>query len=1074
MAGAIDNELKLKLLKLMLNSRMNDEGEQALKRRGQGHFQMSSEGHEALAAVAFAMQPEDWLHPHYRDRAIVLGRGVTHEQFFLDFFSKLGGPSNGRQMPVHFNSHELHIVSLSSPVATNMLQAVGMAMSLKERNIPEVVVASIGDASTREGESLEAIAQAVVDNLPIVFLIEDNRYGISTRTEGKTFWTIPNSLATGPDKSQWFHGCRVDIVDGLCPLAMYEAGRNAIERARAGKGPTCLVAKLERLKSHSSSDDQRQYRSAEELKELLNRDPVKRFTERCIKEKIVTQADVDQLKAGIKADIDAAIQKAQAAPEPDPESGKHSAFAPLPPGLPVTEQKLPAPLAKRSGGMTMAQCIDLVLEQEMRINPRVCLYGEDIEDPKGDVFGTTRGLSKQYPGRVKNSPLAEATILGSAVGRAMLGDLPVSAIQFIDFLGPGLNQLFNEVLTLHWRSKGQWNCPMIIMAPCGGYLPGLGPWHSQTNEAIYGHMPGIHIAIPSNPGDAAGLLRYAMRCNRPVLYLYPKALLHGAEDTVHEPGAECIIPFGKARIVRQGADLTIATWGNCVSLCVTAAERAKIEGMSVEIIDLRTVSPWDVQTVLESVRKTGRLLTVHEDAKTCGYGAEVVSEIVDLAFDRLRAAPSRVTKSDDHNPYNYALELAILPSVEGILDAIRKQCRQDLRATAGAPVRISASVPLPVHAEGSGVGSPSSNGGSVAPAPLSVNGEGLGVGSRSINIDVPRQSPTDEDATVVRFHVKVGQRVKIGEPLAEMEANKGSFDLESTHAGVVSKFHAKDGERVRVETPLVTLDVGEGGGPTAVAAPPRKPATEPAQEVKLSPAQIQVGALALKSQLEIPTVDVECEADLTELVKQREATKDAFVAKHKLKPTYTHFILWALVQAMKDPKHSGWRGRLSPAGDALLVDPHVNVGFAAVGPGENLYSPAVKNADTLGFPAFAKKVQELTEKVRAGKLEAADFQGATLTLTNIGAFEATRGTPFVIPGQLGMLTAGSILERPRYIGGTGGSGKKAARSQPQVEPRMLLNLKLVFDHRPFNGSHAASFLRTIRENLEKMDLKKLM
>ncbi len=1064
-AATADNTLKLNLLKLMLNSRMNDEGEQALKRRGQGHFQMSSEGHEALAAIAFAMKPEDWLHPHYRDRAIVLGRGVTHEQFFLDYFSKLGGPSNGRQMPVHYNSHQLRVVCLSSPVATNMLQAVGMAMSLKEHKIPEVVVASIGDASTREGESLEAIAQAVVDKLPIVFLIEDNGYGISTRTEGKTFWTIPNSLAKGEGDTLWFHGCRVEIVDGLDPVALYEAGKNAIERARAGQGPTCLVAKLERLKSHSSSDDQRQYRSAEELKDLLTKDPVKRYTERCIKEKVLTQADLDKLTAQIKSDVDAAIEKARAAPEPDPESVKNSAFAPLPSGLPTKEQHMPALLAKRSGGMTMAQCIDLVLEQEMRRNPRVCLYGEDIEDPKGDVFGTTRGLSKQYPGRVKNSPLAEATIVGSAVGRALLGDLPVSAIQFIDFMGPGLNQLFNEVLTFYWRSKGVWNCPMIIMAPCGAYLPGLGPWHSQTNEAIYAHMPGMHIAIPSNPGDAAGLLRYALRCNRPVLYLYPKALLHGADDTVHEPSADCIVPFGNARIVRQGADLTIATWGNCVTLCSNAAEKAAKEGMSVEIIDLRTVSPWDVDTVLASVRKTGRLLAVHEDAKTCGFGAEIVSEIVNLAFDRLRAVPSRVTKTDDHNPFNYALELAILPSVEGVLEAIRHQCRQDLRTSVGSATRAAASAPLPVHGEGLGVGSAqrtgaavAGNGGSapkVAPA-----------GKHPIDVEVPRQSPTDEDAQVVRFHVKVGQRVKVGQPLAEMEANKGSFDLEATHEGVVTKFHAKDGDRVRVETPLVTLEVdGGAGGATAVAAPPKKAETAAVQEVKLSPAQVQVGALALKSQLEIPTVDVECEADVTELVKQREATKDAFVAKHKLKPTYTHFILWALVEAMKSTQHAAWRGRLTSSGDALQIDPHVNVGFAAVGPSENLYSPAVKQADALDFPAFVRKVQELTDKVRSGKLEAADFQGASLTLTNIGAFEATRGTPFVIPGQLGMLTAGSILERPRYVDG----GKKRS-----LEPRMLLNLKLVFDHRPFNGSHAASFLRTIRENLEKMDVKKLM
>ena len=1077
MAKAISpetNELKLKLLKLMLKSRMNDEGEQALKRRGQGHFQMSSEGHEALAAVALAMTENDWLHPHYRDRAIVLGRGVSHEQFFLDFFSKAGGPSNGRQMPVHYNSHSHRIVSLSSPVATNMLQAVGMAMSLKERNIPEVVVASIGDASTREGESLEAIAQAVVDNLPIVFLIEDNGYGISTRTAGKTFWTIPNSLAAGPDNTQWFHGCRVDVVDGLCPMAVYEAGKAAIDRARGLKGPTCLITKLERLKSHSSSDDQRQYRSPEEMHALLGKDPVKRFTEQCISEKIITQAEVDQLKKQIQADIDAAIAYAKAAPEPDPATAMHGALAPIPPELPHHEQHLPQPLAKREGGMTMAQCVDLVLEQEMRLNPRVCLYGEDIEDPKGDVFGTTRGLSRQFPGRVKNSPLAEATILGSAVGRALLGDLPVSAIQFIDFMGPGLNQLFNEVVTFHWRSKGQWNCPMIIMAPYGAYLPGLGPWHSQTNEAIYAHMPGMPIAIPSNPGDAAGLLRYALRCNRPVLFLYPKALLHGADDTVAEPDPACIVPFGKARIVQPGADLTIATWGNCVSLCVSAAEQAAQDGSTVEIIDMRTIIPWDSEAVLESVKKTGRLLVVHEDAKTCGFGAEILAEIVSLAFEHLRAVPARVTKTDDHNSYNYELELEILPSVESIAAAIRKQCSQNLRsAPAGAPApsittsRIAAST--------NGAGSHHEETEESPTTPVAAKRTGFG----SIDIEVPRQSPTDEDATLVRYHVKIGDKVKTGQPLAEMEANKGSFDLESTHDGVVAKFHAKDGDRVLVESALLTLNIengdggqsagpASGGGAAVAVAPPAKRAVvekPQIQERKLSAAQLQVGALALKSQQQIPTVDVECEADVTELVKQREALKDAFVAKHKLKPTYTHMILWAMVQAMKDAKHAGWRGRLSPTGDALLIEQHVNIGFAAVGPEENLYSPAVKQADTLSFADFARRVHELTDKVRSGHIASADLQGATLTLTNIGAFEATRGTPFVIPGQLGMLTAGSFIDRPRVVRSKKGN---------HVEARTIVVLKLVFDHRPFNGSHAASFLRAIRENLETMDLKKLL
>lgn len=1069
--STVNKDTKLAILRLMLSSRLSDETEHALKRRGRGHFQLSSEGHEGLAGIALAMHKEDWLHPHYRDRAIVLGRGLTHDDFFLDFYAKAGSTTGGRMMPVHYNSRRHRIVSLSSPVATNMLQAVGMAMSLQERKIPEVVVASIGDASTREGESLEAFAQAGVDNLPIVFLIEDNSYGISTPTVGKTFWTMPHGLATSPDGTQWFYGCRVELVDGLDPIAVYGAAIEALDRARNGQGPTCLVTKVERMKSHSSSDDQRIYRSAEELKEIQHKDPVKHYIERCLKEKVITSAELKKLESEIKAEIEAALARAERAPEPDVAAIKGSAFAKLPETLPLRDQHMPAFLSKRSGGLTMAQTIDTVFEQEMRLNARICLFGEDIEDPKGDVFGTTRGLSKQFPGRVKNSPLAEATIIGSAVGRAIMGDIPVAAIQFIDFIGPGMNQLFNEVVTLHWRSLGQWNCPMVIMAPYGAYLPGLGPWHSQTNEAIYAHLPGLHVVIPSSPGDAAGLLRYSLRCNRPVLYLYPKALLHGAEDTVQEPSLDCMVPFGQARLVREGRDITVVTWGNCVSLCRAAAAQAAKEGIEAEIIDLRTIIPWDSKAVLASVVKTGRLVVVHEDGKTCGFGAEVITETIASAFEQLRAVPVRVTKTDDHNPYNYALELAILPSTDGILKVMREQTRQDLRpgrkavdsvsgigigATAGAPERaLPSSVSEAVYSAETIAANESRS----APS-------GKSPGVQQVDVAVPRQSPTDEDATVVRYLVAVGANVKAGTPLVEMEANKGSFEVESPQEGVVSKLHAKAGDRVRVEAPLLTLDIAAAAGDNAPAE--TRPKATVAKEILISPSQMQVGALALKSQHEIPTVSVDCEVDLTNVSRQREALKKDFEIKFKLRPTYTHLILWSMVRAMMNEKHEGFRGHLSPAADRLLIEPHVSVGFAAVGPKESLYSPVVKNADTMTFMAFVRRIHELTEIVRSGNIASHDLQGATVTLTNIGAFEATSGTPFIIPGQLAMLTAGSILERPRFTDGVETDGRR------HVEPRMLLNLKLVFDHRPFNGSHSASFLRTIKHGLENLDLTQLL
>jgi len=1058
--AALDAAGRLKLLRWMLASRLTDEGELTLKRRGLGHFQLSSLGHEALAGVALAMHEGDWLHPHYRDRAICIGRGMTIEQFFLDYFAKRDSGTGGRQMPSHYNSRRHRIVSLSSPVATNMLQAVGMAMSLKERGVPEVVVAGSGDAATRSGETLEAIQHAGIEKLPVVFTIADNRWGISTCTTGKTFWTQPRSLYKDADGSLWFMSCRVEMADGLDPEKVYEASAIAMERARSGDGPTILVLNTERLGSHSSSDDQRIYRDAKELAEMAQRDPVKNYVEKLTKSGFVTAAQVEAMKAEIQAEVDAAGTRAKSAPDPDPAQVRNSAFAPLPEALPHTEQGLPALLPKRNGGLTMAQCISLVLSQEMRRNPRISLYGEDVEDPKGDVFSTTKGLSTEFAGRVRNSPLAEATIMGSAVGRAILGDLPVAAIQFVDFMGPALNQLLNEVITMYWRSKGDWNCPMVVMAPYGAYLPGLGPWHSQTNEAFFAHMPGMHVVIPSSPGDAAGLLRYALQCNRPVLFLYPKALLHGAEETVKEPGNECLVPFGKARVVRQGRDVTLVTWGNCVAISRQAAQRAAQDGVETEILDLRTIVPWDLQAVLDSVARTGRLLVVHEDAKTCGMAGEIIAEVVAAMHERLLAPPLRVTKTDDHNPYQFALELSILPSVDSVADTLRHL--GTLRSRAGESAKPSgyASAGFAPVPPVSAAVSPRSSQRTEAPVAKAASG-----GPARVPVVVPKQSPTDEDATVIGFKVKVGETVKAGSPLVEMEANKGSYEIESPHGGKIVELHVREGERVRVNTPLLTIETSEAdtqghsheaaGGPANV-------------EVRLTPAQIQVGALALKSQREIPTVSVETEADITELVKQREALQKEFEAKFHVHVTITHLILWALVQTLKDEQHRNFRGRLDSTGEVLLVAPHVNVGFAAISQGDDLFAPVIREAGRLNIAELVKRARELTESVRTGSINTHALQGATVTLTNIGAFDATRGAPFVIPGQLAMLCAGSVLPRPRYTNKPGSKGELVA------ELRQTVSLNLVFDHRPFNGSHAAGFLRAIKTRLQALDLKQLM
>ncbi|HNL69696.1 MAG TPA: thiamine pyrophosphate-dependent enzyme, partial [Leptospiraceae bacterium] len=820
-------DLKIRFLRAMLHARISDEAEQALKRKGLVPFELSSEGHEALAAIAFAMGPDDWLHPHYRDRAIVLARGVSDREIFLDFFSRSGAPSAGRQMPVHYNSRALRIVTLSTPVATNALQAAGMALSLKERGIPEVVIASIGDASSREGEFYEALAMAAADQLPVVFVIEDNGYGISTPTAGRTFWKMKHGVTENSDGS-WFHGCAVLRVDGLDPEAVYEATLSAIDQARSGAGPTILIANVERLKSHSSSDDQRIYRSADELEHL--KDPVKLYMQRCLDSGIVDQRAIAVMRQELHDQVNEAARQAIGEGEPDPGQEIDSVFAPLPLSLCNAVEKLPRPLSKDEGGRTMAQCIELVLEQEMKGNDRIYLYGEDIEDPKGDVFGITRGLSGKFPGHVRNSPLAEATIVGSSVGRALAGDLPVAAIQFIDFVGPALNQLFNEVITIYWRSAGQWNCPILILSPYGAYAPGIGPWHSQTNEALFAHMPGLHVVIPSSPADAAGLLRFSLRCQRPVLFLYPKRLLHTAENTVEIPPEDCMVPFGRASVLRRGKDVTLVTWGNCVSICLSAASVAHAEGIECEIIDLRTIIPWDRDAVLKSVRNTGRLIVVHEDARTCGFGSEIVAEVVAECFDSLISPPTRVTKGDVHNPYNMRLQLAALPSVEQTAAAVRSIC-QSRSDRAIRKERMPES-----HVT-------------------------MSAAENVVNILVPQQSPTDEDAHLICFRVQLGDDVTEGAVVAEMEANKGAFEIESTHSGRVIALHGSPGSRMLIGEKLLTLEVSSHNTKSQTPGARGREHQEHAGKeqadgpnsaiVKLSPAQIRVSRIARMSLREI-------------------------------------------------------------------------------------------------------------------------------------------------------------------------------------------------------------------------------
>ncbi|KAJ5070608.1 2-oxoisovalerate dehydrogenase subunit beta-related [Anaeramoeba ignava] len=1175
--NSIPKSLKLKFLEAMEKSRLLETKEEALKRRGQGVFQMSCMGHEGMIGTSFAIGKEDWIHPYYRDKPIIITRGVPLDHFFLDFFGKANGPSGGRQMPNHYNNKELHIVAGGSTVAANLLQAVGMAMHLKDFGNKQVVITGVGDASTRQGEFMESVAQAVDKQLPVIFLVEDNELGISTRTKGKTFWDFPNSIVSKDDGSKWFMGCEMYEIDGTDPEKVYESTVKAVAKAREKNQPAIILAHLVRLSSHSSSDDQRVYLSQEDIDKIAKRDPVKNYEDKLISENVISREELGKMKKEIQSLIDQAVLRAKQAPNPK-EVG--SPYSPLPIYLPNYETcSRPKRLPKKEGGLTMAQCISKTIEQEMERNSKITVYGEDIEDPKGEVFSVTKGLSTRFPKRVTNSPLAEATIVGTAAGRALLeGDPQVAFLQFIDFVHPALNQLWTQIGMMHWRSNGQYTTPVVLMASYGAYTPGVGAYHAATSEAQFAHNPGFNIVIPSNAADAAGLLRFALRSKRPVIYLYPKVLLHSSTDTISTPDKDCMIPFGVARIVKPGEDVTIVTYGNTVKICTQAAKIAKEQyGINAEVIDLRTIVPWDERTVLNSIKKTGKLLVVHEDAKTCGMAGEIVSEMITQGHQYLKAPPLRNTKTDDFNPFQYDLNQAILPSVESVVQnlvKLQEYKTSNLKGDLFADNLISAKVEKPKKIEeikeekpkqieeikkeklpgeyqilhitlpqvspsdqdstliklNAKIGDHVKQGAIIAEFEASkgsfelespYDGEIVGIlakegdivlvnkpvfeihvsntflenipkekpakptepekGLKEENkqlfpVVVPRNSPSDEDATIVKFLVKPDDIVKIDQPLADCEANKGSFTITSPVNGRVRQILVNEGEIVPVEVPVIRIEVSDKSltGEDKISEKSNEKVNqqesqsisqkEPEyQEVILSKPQLQVGALALKSQLETPTVNIQTEVNMTKIEKQRNQLKKKIEEKYHVHVTVTDIILWAVNKAMQTDHNSTFRGILDKDGKKLKVSKNVNLGFAAINQlNEDLYTPVVRNANKLNFIQFCEKVNSLSQKVRNNEIKLDDLQGATLTVTNVGfATKVKTGTPFVIPGQLGMIGVGSIMNLPRFVDG-------------MIIPCNVLDINLVFDHRMHNGSHATRFLEDIRLYLETMDLNTLI
>ena len=665
---------KLRLLRIILESRHADLREQNLIRQGKGHFHVSGMGHEALAAVSIQMEPDDYIVSYYRDRGLVLGRGMTTRQLGLEYFAKRNTGSGGRQMPSHYSDADLHIWSVPTPTGSQLLPACGIAWGIKLDGKKNVVVTTIGDAATRQGDFFEAICFAKEKKLPVLFLVEDNAYGISMPTR-KT-----NPLALDIlEQENWRH------IEGQDVQQVYDATAEAFEKIRAGGGPFFFWIKMERLSSHTSSDDQKLYRTAEELRDLEKSDPLACWKDRLIKEGVITQKDYAELDNEIKERVRREYAEAEKAEDPSPNELLANVTKP-PPKI----EKEILPPGKYRIGDTVNRTLHAGLEED----PLRILFGEDIEDPKGGVFRLTQKLSSEFPKQVFNSPLAESTILGVACGLAAYGKRPVFEVQFIDFIYPGFNQLVTNISTLRWRSFGNWKCPAVIYAPYGAYLPGGSLWHSQANESALAHYPGLNVVIPSTPDDAAGLLWTAMHAEDPVIFLVAKHLLWAEHEYTKPIRA---VPLGKARNVHDGSDVTLVAWGNTIEKSLEALNKIGNE-ISVELIDLRSIVPWDAAAIEESVRKTRRLVVVQEDTENCSVGQMIISHVTGNPglWNELLSPPILVSKPNVVIGYNPIYEYAALPDVERIVTAIRRSISTRHERAAGDGIGDSGrAVPKP-------------------------------------------------------------------------------------------------------------------------------------------------------------------------------------------------------------------------------------------------------------------------------------------------------------------------------------------------------------------------------------------
>ena len=1018
--SALSKEDKLRLLTTILESRHADLREQNLNRQGKGHFHVSGMGHEALAAVSMQMEPGDYIVSYYRDRGLVLGRGMTTRQLGLEYFAKRNTGSGGRQMPSHYSNADLHIWSVPTPTGSQLLPACGIAWGIQLDGKKDLVVTTVGDAATRQGDFFEAICFAKEKKLPLLFLVEDNAYGISMPTRK----TNPLALSV-LDSENWRQ------IDGQNVQQVYDATAEAFDKIRAGGGPFFFWIKMERLSSHTSSDDQKLYRREEELRELEKFDPLKCWKDQLIEEGIITAEEFAKFDNEIKERIRREYSEAEKAEDPSPNELLANVTKP-----PSKIDKEILPPGKYRIGDTVNKTLRAGLEED----PRRILFGEDIEDPKGGVFRLTQKLSTEFSNQVFNSPLAESTILGVACGLAAYGKRPVFELQFIDFLYPGFNQLVTNISNLRWRSFGNWKCPAVIYAPYGAYLPGGSLWHSQANESALAHYPGLNVVIPSTPADAAGLLWTAMHGEDPVIFLIPKHLLWAEHEYAKPIRA---VPLGRARQCTNGSDVTLVAWGNTVEKSLEAIAKIGNE-MSVELIDLRSIVPWDKTAIEDSVHKTRRLIVVQEDTENCSVGQMIISHVTSTPelWDELISPPILVSKANVMIGYNPIYEYAALPDVERIVAAIRRSvATKHERAVVAAGVDRGRAAAEPEFIR------PAS-----APPPTAD------IASRRVqSITVPVMGEGIRNAKIVSLLKKQGDPVALDDELCEVETDKAVYPIQSSFAGVMGEWKTKVGDTVEIGQELGTLFTGEASladqfhvaevsaeGKTVEAA---VSAAEPsdrgrhARHYNIEPA---LSPTITRKLSHVIPANLQIDARWDAIQEAREAGKKK---EPKNPPSPSVMIAWSVVRAME--KHAPFR-RLILEDDQIVQNDDFDLGIAVALEGDRLATAVITNANKKSWPEFVKIYGEAVAATRGGRLDA---MNAPVVITSLGAFGVKAGAPIVVPPSVGTLFVGT-------------AHRELIPNKNKNESAEVITLSLTFDHRVVNGAGAAAFANEIKKQIE--------